>query len=223
MDPIIISYSTKDSLYEEEIKDLIFSCKSLGLEYSIDTVNSLGSWEKNCCFKPEFILQKLLSYKKSLLWVDSDAIIIKKPPIDKFLKYNFAFRFKVDENKNKKDIISSTIFINYSMDSINFLKSWAEECQKQLNDRNRTYEVWDQKCLFKLIIEKKCNITFCELPISYCKIFDKYSDKISDQNTYILQFQASRFYKSFINNNIEVPSFLKDLPFMELKKMRFKN
>lgn len=222
MDPLIVSYSTLDSLYEEEIKDLILSCKSLNLEYSIDNINTFGSWEKNCCYKPKFILEKLLTYKKPLLWVDADAIIIKKPIIDNFLNDDFAFRFKYDEKNNKKSIRSGTIFINFTNQAINFLKAWDLECQKELNDQNKMHEVWDERCLFKLIHDGKLKISFSELSIGYCKIFDKYNDKVDDENTYILQFQASRVYKNFINNNIEVPVFLRDLPPMELKKMRFK-
>ncbi len=222
MDPLIVSYCTKDSLYEEEIKDLILSCASLKLEYSIESIVSLGSWEKNCCYKPKYILEKLITHKKPLLWVDADAIIVKKPIIDNFLNYDFGFRFKYDENKNKKSIRSGTIFINYTPESINFLKTWDIECQKQLNDQNKVHEVWDERCLYKLIREDKFKITFYELPISYCKIFDKFNDKVDDEEIYILQFQASRLYKSFINNNTAVPFFLKDLPPMELKKMRFK-
>lgn len=222
MDPLIVSFYTKDSLYEEEIRDLILSCEALKLEYSINGVVSLGSWEKNCCYKPKFLLEKLLVYKKPLLWIDADAIIIKKPFIDNFLQYDFGFRFKYDEKDKKQGIRSGTIFINYSEESIEFLKKWDQECQKELNNPKRTYEVWDQNCLYKLIDQYNYKIKFCELPVSYCRIFDKSEDKEEDENIYILQFQASRLYKTLINNNIEVPEFLKNLDFFELKKIRYK-
>ncbi|MFA6119640.1 MAG: hypothetical protein WCT85_06425 [Parachlamydiales bacterium] len=100
MHPTIISCYTNDTLYEEEIKDLILSCENLNLEYSIDGYDSLESWEKNCCYKPKYILKKPLGLKKPLLWIDADGIVVKRLIFDAEIK-NLDIAFV--RNMNKKN------------------------------------------------------------------------------------------------------------------------
>jgi len=183
------------------------------------SINSLGSWEKNCCYKPQFLLEKLLEFKKPILWVDADGLIIKKPIIDAFVNEDIAIRVNYDSNTQKiKGINSATIFINYTEEAISFLKAWDRKCQNQLNDSQKEKEVWDERCLSQLIFEDKYPVKYTMMPVGYCRVFDKCSDKIDTEKTFISQFQVSRAYKNFINDNIAIPQFLKNLPPLELKK-----
>lgn len=218
--PIIISCYTKDTIYEEEIKDLTLSCINLNLNYDFEAFTSLGSWEKNCCFKPKYILKKLLEYKKTILWVDADAIIIQKPIFsDNYKKTDIAFCPKY-EKKKIISLHSGTLLINYTKDAISLLKNWDEECIKALT-KKKDEEIWDQRCLYDLIFKKTFPVKFSTLSPKYCYIFGrKYSDEIKN-DIFILHSQASRLAKTFINQNIETPLFLKNLPSFELKKFRY--
>ena len=51
MIPTVVSYYTKNTPYEDEIKHLIASCEKFGIPYEIDGIPNLGSWEKNCCYQ----------------------------------------------------------------------------------------------------------------------------------------------------------------------------
>jgi hypothetical protein len=223
MYPIIISCYTKNTLYEEEIKDLARSCKNLNLEFSFVGYKSLGSWEKNCCFKAKFILKKIKELKKPILWVDADGLILKKPVFDdSFFNSDISICPKY-ASKKIISLHSGTIFINYTKNAISLLKAWDKECQMQLNDSKREGEVWDQRCLYELIFEKDYPTKFSPLPEKYCYIFDRKYDESIRKDISIIHFQTSRIAKKFVNDNLEIPAFLKNLPPLELKKIRLEN
>jgi hypothetical protein len=54
--PIVISFFTLDTPYEEEVKKLRISLERLGVEADIQGVPSRGSWERNCAYKARYIL-----------------------------------------------------------------------------------------------------------------------------------------------------------------------
>lgn len=219
--PIIISYYTKDTIYEEEIKDLILSCNNLNIEYQFEGLETLGSWEKNCCFKPKYILKKLIETKKSLLWIDADAIILKKPILsDSFENCDIAFCPKYQDSQITS-LHAGTLLINYTKNAISLLERWDKECQIALKNKSVNDEIWDQRCLFDLIFKKSFPVKFLELSEKYCYIFGRKYSNETMKDIYILHFQASRLAKNFINQNMKTPSFLKNLGVFELKKMRF--
>ena len=74
--PKVISYYTKNTLYEREVEDLTKSLEDFKLDYHIEGIEDFGGWERNCCFKPTFIKSKLLQFKKPVLWIDIDAVIL---------------------------------------------------------------------------------------------------------------------------------------------------
>ena len=57
--PLVISFYTKNTPYEAEVQNLIDSCRRFDLPHQIEGVESFGSWEMNCAFKPYFILKQL--------------------------------------------------------------------------------------------------------------------------------------------------------------------
>ena len=92
MTPIIICYYTKDTGYENEIENLITSCEKFSLPYVVDAIDSLGTWEKNCCYKPRYILDKITSLKRPVLWLDADCVVVQKPTLFDSLECDIALR-----------------------------------------------------------------------------------------------------------------------------------
>src|SRR3990167_8507360 len=75
--PLVVSYYTKGTGYEEEASHLIQSCQKFAIEHCVEGIQDLGSWEKNCAFKPYFMQKKMEQYKRPLLWVDVDAVFLQ--------------------------------------------------------------------------------------------------------------------------------------------------
>jgi len=113
--PIVISFYTKKTFYQFEIQNLIESCVKFDLEYSIEGVDSFGSWELNCAYKPFFILQKIKQLQQHVLWVDADGMFIRQPALIPAFSADFATRIHEHcQNDDHSKVISSTVFANHS-------------------------------------------------------------------------------------------------------------
>lgn len=218
--PTVISYYTKNTLYEKEALDLISSCKELNLKHIVEPVENLGSWEKNCCMKPAFILSQLEKLKAPVLWVDADAVILNPLTYFSKLKCDIAFRRKMKDDVY--EVLSGTLFVNYSEKAIDLLKKWHAECQYQLNNPKEKGEVWDQKCLKEVLNKNKASkIKTAYLPLEYCFIYGELLKGVDSKKIAILHFQASRLSKDFVSLQAQEPSFLQNMTPLEMKLMRF--
>ena len=199
----VISFFTKNTIYEKEVEDLAASCQALNLDHYIEERKDLGSWEKNCAQKPLFIYECFEKFHTPLLWVDADAIILQKPnlhlgPCDFGLYFNTL---------NPKHVRSATIFVNPTQRAIKFLWKWHEILVKI----NRTSLSQDQPILNTLINQEILDIA--HLPIEYMQIFDR--DPNPPEQAVVLHFQASRTARMD-------PAFWRHLSGKELKLMRIK-
>jgi hypothetical protein len=88
--PIVVSYYTKNTVYEQEAQNLICSCEQFGIDHLVEAVEDLGSWEKNCAFKPYFLQQKMKELQRPLLWVDADAMFLQKMKQEPFMEADLA-------------------------------------------------------------------------------------------------------------------------------------
>jgi hypothetical protein len=178
----IISAYTLDTPYEKEVENLKESLIKFGFSTEhIVPINNLGTWEKNCQQKATVIKNKLLELQEPIVWLDADAVIKKEPK----LFFNIEKDLAICVYRN--EYISSAIFLKPAEEIFKLLDEWINECEKNPKE-------WDQKILQRLIL--KNNIDHEILPTSYCKVdFFKSDDDIISQN------QASRRFKSIINNN----------------------
>ena len=214
MFPTIISYYTENTPYEEEIKGLISSCEKHGLEYSIDPIPNFGTWEKNCCFKPKYILKKLIDLQRPVLWIDADAIIYQKPTLFETLDADVAVRI-VEEvpNDHPSKMISGTLFFNHTPAAIQTLQEWDEETEKLLqNDPG----LWDQVSLRNVLLHTSA--TVCPLDGRYYQVYNRIEDEETLKNSLIIHFQASRTLKKTLNR--EVVPFWDERAFICEKKAK---
>lgn len=206
--PVIVSYYTKNSLYEKQVRDLVASCKALCLEYDIEAIDSFGSWSKNCCYKPAFILKKMLEHRRPIVWTDADSVIIKTPKLFKTLDSDFALH--VREHLPQDDfskVLSGTLFINYSTKAKIFVKLWLLESLKSSTD---------QEALRDTIIKYPNIANIFHLPSSYCHIFDKQEDL----DAVFVHYQASRAQREIEKGNWLLDAFLNELEGEEFKTFR---
>lgn len=178
---------------------MIDSCKSYELPIEIEGVDSFGSWELNCAFKPFFILKKLSELNRPLLWIDADGAFVNMPRWIAAFEGDFSVRIHEDLPLNHPSkVISSTIFVRPSEQGIRLVRLWAKECEKQLLDPNRKEEFWDQVALREAIFSKSHHATIHALPHAFAKIFDHPKDMHEVANPIIEHYQASRRFKNLV-------------------------
>ncbi len=204
--PLIVSYYTKDTLYQLEVQNLIASCKRWNLLHHIESISSFGSWERNCAYKPFFLMEKLQQFRKPLFWVDADAAFLQEPGRLEAFKTDFAARINhACEDTHPSKIYSGSLFINATQGAERLLKAWGQACIQALTDPHRTHEFWDQMALRDVIQQGIPNTTIGELPPEYVTIIDHPHDP--QDNTVIAHYQASRRFKKMVNssgeNNLE--------------------
>lgn len=197
--PVIIAFFTKNTPYEEEVQNLIASCQRFGLETAIEGVDSKGSWELNCAFKPFFIYQKLQEIKQRVLWVDADATFIQKPTELSVFSGDFAIRIHAElPDSHPSKVLSGTIFANYTPKAMELLRRWAQKSVQQMMDSHRTKEFWDQEVLRDVVIGENFGADIRSLPLSYCKIAGHPMDEKAVPEGVIEHYQASRRFKDII-------------------------
>ncbi len=196
---MIISFYTLGTPYEKEVKKLIDSCAQLEIEADIEGIDSKGSWEKNCAMKPFFILRKLKQWDRPVLWVDADAVFRQRPDFNEFDGCDVAVRMNEFLPKtHESQIISSTVFVRNNPAGMTLLEEWCREVDKELSDKGRVFEFWDQTAL-RDALHRNPDLRFLPMPLKYAKIFDFDDLFISEQEVVIEHFQASRRFKNKVN------------------------
>jgi hypothetical protein len=76
---VISFYSDIDgkTYYSDHAKRLAFQLSSLDVPFDIREKQSLGSYQKNCLSKPQFIYQLLVEKQKPIIWLDIDSDVRK--------------------------------------------------------------------------------------------------------------------------------------------------
>ena len=206
--PLIVSFFTKNTIYEKEVEDLLLSCQLHGLEYYIEPRDDLGSWQENCCQKPQFILECLDRFRKPLLWVDADAIILQRPLLS-FEGIDLAIHFNDYE---KRVVRSGTIYANPTASAKDLMERWRRSCVEAFSS-GKDLPHGDQGQLPQLLLQQSA-LSVARLPVEYVQIFDR--DPGPLEKAVILHFQASR--------TAAMHSILwKHLSGKDLKKMRMAN
>jgi hypothetical protein len=180
----IICYYTPE--YRKDAKLLKETMDIVGLDTShVEERDSLGSWEKNCQAKANFILEKLEELKEPVVWVDADARIMQKPRLFEDLgDTDFAAHWG-------RWLMSGTLYFGNTIGAKALLKTWIEIQEDPEEMR------WDQKILEEIIDTIGSKLKIVKLPVTYCQKFDDRT--LSLEDAVILHTQASRRLKKEIN------------------------
>ncbi len=201
--PLIVSFYTLDTPYEEAARRLKASCEQFGLEHSIEGIVSRGTWQENCAFKPQFMLQKIEQFQRPILWVDADACFLQMPNWEDFAQCDLAARensFLPKEHPSR--INSGTVFVNDTETGRGILKAWIEESHQRISLQSEE-EIWDQAMLRNVLFHRGC-VGFKPLPWKYVKMTDFDEGMIPKQETVIEHYLASRRHKTWNMNDIGV-------------------
>ncbi len=197
--PLVVSFFTLDTPYEEEVQSLVSSCNRFQIENQIEGIPSSGSWEMNCAFKPLFLLKKLEELKRPLLWVDADAVFLQPLTFLKEFSLDLGVRLYDCSNDHPSRVGSGTLYINSTDAGKRLLRLWAESCILHLGAKDRTEELWDQDVLRKVLFYSKHDCNWGSLPESYSIIAGHPEDE-KHPSPIIVHNQASRRFKRWINH-----------------------
>ncbi|SRR5581483_3752579 len=200
--PLVVSYYTKDTVYQLEVQNLITSCKNWGIEHHVEPITTLGSWERNCCYKPFFLMEMLQHFKRPLFWVDADGVFAQKPKWQGVFAKDAAVRINAErEDDHPSKVNSGSLYINATTGGGALLKAWAQECLDAFAAPERTEEIWDQIALRDVIQRGNLPADIGILPLEYLKIVGNPCDEKWVGEAVISHYQASRRFKKIINQS----------------------
>jgi len=197
---IIVGYYTENTPYEAEARKTIDSCKKLNLNYHIEGIRNLGSWQANTRYKATFMLDMLNKFPdKTLLYIDCDAVINEVPILfNKNYNTDIAVRWQ-DFRWRKNECLSGTIYMENNDINRKLCKTWIN-----INNRDaiktKVYEQWN---LGKAIIKmREQGLRDKILPPEYCQfdLIERIYPNLKRGRGVIQHFQKSRVFKTKIDN-----------------------
>lgn len=192
--PLIVSFYTKNTLYEKDAARLRASCEQFGFPCQIEGVEPFGKWHEHTCYKPTFILKLLKKFKRPLLWIDADGKIVQKYPEDPFNSDISLRTFDHFPEDHPCYLYTATMYIDYNPRTLSLIESWEDKCREALAAQP-DLEISEQVVLNGLL--KPSQAKFKPLPPEYAALFDEELPL-----KYIVQHQASRLYRKIINQEL---------------------
>lgn len=187
--PVVVSYYTVGTGYEQEAAGLRACCDDLGLACDIRGVASRGSWEANCAMKAAFVRDRWLEHGDGVVWVDADARLARAPELLRARGFDFAVH-----RCSGWQFASGTVCFWRTAGAGALLDAWVARCEE---DPWR----WDQVSL-DLAWEdtvRSGTLRTLWLPQAYTKIFDRGSEDPTGADPVIVHHQASRRLKSAVS------------------------
>lgn len=191
---VVVSYYTLNTPYEFEAQKLQKSLKKLNVPYDVVGVKNLGNWQANTRFKAKFMQDMLIKHKgKSVVWVDSDAVIHSYPKLFDTYDCDVAVRWQ-DFRWRKNECLSGTIYLANNPMTLELCRRWEGQNIAE-GPGAKTFEQWN---LGKVIEEmrKEGKIKDENLPPEYTMIFDSMRQMYPNITPVIEHFQASRKLKN---------------------------
>ena len=189
--PIIVTHYTLNTGYQDEVQNLIRSLMSLGLEFDVVPIESLGSWRANSNYSIQLVEDMLEKYPgRSVLKTDADAVFRQVP--DLFTKDDFDYDFACVWHSFKykrNELLGGTLYFANTGPAKELVQLWKKKCVAAPRARN-------PELLDAAIREMGGRLKTQNLPPRYCKIFDTMR-KI--KNPVTEHYQASRRFKKIID------------------------
>jgi hypothetical protein len=122
---VISFYSDIDgkTYYSDHAKRLKTQLDNFGIPNDLREKVSLGSYQKNCLSKPQFIYQLLIQKQKPVVWLDIDSDVRK--PLNVFDMFTNNTDVAVACSTNKLHAAkASPIYFGFNSNSLEFLQHW---------------------------------------------------------------------------------------------------
>lgn len=122
MKTLFVTYysdTAPSTFYKECAISLESEIKNLDGRIHVECLNSMGSYEKNCLRKPQFILDCLEKFNEPIIWIDADSKVNSLP-----IEMDSITEDVGCVVKSCKTPESALIFFNNTTNSKEFLKRW---------------------------------------------------------------------------------------------------
>lgn len=128
LSPLLISYYSDfrtDGYYRAFAMQLIKKCEEFKINFDISELSPRGGYTANCLMKPEFILDKMMTYKRDVLWMDCDTDF-REP----FSEFNNLFQDigLATHSGDMNGIQASPVFLNYTEGAFKIVREWIVHC-----------------------------------------------------------------------------------------------
>jgi hypothetical protein len=130
--------------------------------------------------------------QRPLLWVDADAVFLKKMQFEEFMFSDFAILKYKEEEDVRFAVNAGTVYINNTQNGKKGLDLWCDYADQIYQEKESFFPFQDQVSLYFVFLAGKSSCV-SPLPLSYCKIFDQ---NCSESDVVIEQQQASRRLRS---------------------------
>ena len=187
---MVVGFYTKGTLYETEAQKTIQSCDRWKLNYDIVGVEDFGGWQANTRYKAKFMREMLDKHPdKSLLYVDCDSIIQRRPSLfTKDYSADIAVRYQ-DFRWRKNECLSGTIYMENNERTRELCDVWYKTNVDD-PDQVKNIEQWNLAKIIKSM--KPQGLRVKNLPPEYTFIFDHMKRIYPQAQPVIEHFQASR-------------------------------
>ena len=132
---VISFYSDIDSktYYSDHAKRLHEQLAGLNIPHDIRQKESLGSYQKNCLSKPQFIYQMLVQKQKPVVWLDIDSDVRKD--LNVFDQFTGNTDVAVACSTNKLMAAkASPIYLDFNSKVLEFLQHWTFMARQMANN-----------------------------------------------------------------------------------------
>lgn len=178
--PLFMSLHTGGG-YAEQVAQLVETLEKFHLEYVVVARDSTGNWERNCNLKPGGVSEIINKYPdRSIVWADADSRVCRYPELLMNMPDDVDIAYHLHRGH---ELISSLLYFGATPKAKEIVKRWIEKAKQYPTQ-------WDQKLLWKVLVEMGDAITTVELPQSYACIFDRHN--LKEEEIVIKQLQYSR-------------------------------
>lgn len=190
--PLVVSYYTAGTGYEDEAKKMLASAHRFGLETDVRPISTQGGWQANTYYKARFLRLMLeLHPNQPLLWLDADVEMRRYPALfddlDVDLAVNIVDWSRYPGRRNDRELNTSVIYLRNTEPTRKLLDAWIARNAREIHTG-----IWEQKNLQAELRSPPAGLRVLELPDRYCQIFDLMA---AAGDPVIELFQASRRLK----------------------------
>jgi hypothetical protein len=202
--PIVVSFYTKHTPYEQEVTHLLTSLERWGIDYDVRGLKAGANWQSNCNMKATFCRDLMAEHNRPLIWLDADAVVERYPRLFWELDQHYDFAICPVGPRLETKFLSGTLWFNHSDASRQLLDAWVQACAKPRHQWSRQEQDTPDQVFLHAAWRRvhaasapQVLRTFW-LPQSYCAIFDK--PLVGNEPPVILHYQASGRFKHLVGS-----------------------
>ena len=107
------------------------TCAKYKVKPHVEKLEGKLDYFKNTRMKPRFILDQMLKFKESVMWVDIDSKIISRAPV---IPDDVDIGAVKHKRPNTYPVYAHCLYFKYTEEVVAFLHRWADTCDAATDD-----------------------------------------------------------------------------------------